>query len=151
MILQRWRSLSKNPLGRIAFDRYLRWFIPYTGTIRPHVLEIGESHSRVELRDRKRVRNHLNSIHAVALMNVAELSTGLSLFASRSDRLRIILVNFEIEFVKKARGSVIAEARCPMFDETAESVVVIPSEIKDQSGDVVCRAKGHWKVGPKKS
>lgn len=148
MLMQRWNQLSQSAIGRSLFNAFLRIYIPYTGTVSPQVLEIKTGTSRVQLRDRRRVRNHLNSIHAVALMNVGELSTGLAITAKYPGKIRIILVGFEIEYLKKARGTVVAEAVCPDFDFQREQNVAVVSEIRNAGGEIVARAKSSWRVRP---
>ena len=79
-LMTAWRLLEPWPGGRWLFSRLLGLVVPYTGTIRPSVLRFEPGHVTIEMRDRRRVRNHLNSIHAVALANLGEASSGLALF-----------------------------------------------------------------------
>jgi hypothetical protein len=61
-----WRRLQQLPGGSRLFDRLLGMAIPYTGALGAEVVSLSSGHARVQLRDRRGVRNHLHSIHAIA-------------------------------------------------------------------------------------
>jgi acyl-coenzyme A thioesterase PaaI-like protein len=145
-----WDRLSEMPGGRAIFSKLLGWWAPYTGTIHPEVSELRRGYARVEMADRRGVRNHLDSIHAIALVNLAEVASGLSVTYSLPDDLRGILVGFEIDYRKKARGRLTAEGDVvlPDFDGERRELEV-PVVTRDEEGDVVTEATARWLVGPK--
>ncbi len=146
-IMKLWQRLSPLPGGRWLFSVILGKFIPYTGTIKPEVKEIRPGYARVEMCDKRRVRNHLNSVHAIALMNLGELTTGLALMTGLKPGVRGIITGLSIEYYKKARGHLFALSTTtpPEVKEDMEHEVV--AEIKDRDGDVVARCTARWRLG----
>ena len=143
-----WDRVSPLPGGRRIFSILLGRIVPYTGSIKPLVLELTASGARIQLRDRRAVRNHLRSIHAIALANIAELTTGLPLAYAVMPAGRTILVSLTVDFVRKARGTVTATSSFVPPSATHESEIEIPVEVRDESKVVVVRARARWRVGP---
>ncbi|HEX2717194.1 MAG TPA: DUF4442 domain-containing protein [Gemmatimonadaceae bacterium] len=143
-----WHRFAPLPAGRWLFSRVLGRIVPYTGSIRPDVRELGPGGAVIALHDRRAVRNHLNSLHALALANLAELTTGLPLAFGVQPAARTILVSLTVDFVKKARGTVTATSSFPPPDATRDGEIEIPVEIRDAAGDVVTRARARWRYGP---
>lgn len=146
-MLQRWRRLSGKPGGRWLFSFMLGRFAPYTGSIGALVTELKPGHARVELRDQRRIRNHLNSIHAIALMNLGELTTGLALLSCLKLGVRGIITGLNIEYFKKARGRLIAVAETTQPEVTEDIEHEVHADIRDQAGDVVARCSAKWRLG----
>lgn len=145
-----WDRLSNRPGGRWIFSMLLGRIVPYTGSIKPRVLELTSTGARVELRDRRAVRNHLHSVHAIALANLAELSTGLPLAYAVQPRGRAILLSLKVEFLKKARGTLVGSSSFVAPSADRETDIDIPVEVRDAGGVVVARALARWRVGPVK-
>lgn len=144
MIATWWRRLSRLPFGRTLFSIMIGRTAPYTGTIRARVVDLGPGYSRWVMRDRRRVRNHINSIHAVALVNLAEVASGTAMLTALPPGTRGIVTGLSIEYLKKARGTLTAECRCDVPMITGESRYDVQSVVKDQAGDVVARATVQW-------
>jgi acyl-coenzyme A thioesterase PaaI-like protein len=138
------------PGGKRLFSRLVGLLAPYTGSVRAQVEELGPGRSRVTLADRRAVRNHLGSIHAVALVNLAELTGNVAVAYSLADDARFIVSGLSIDYVKKARGAITGtcEVDVPATSERREIEVAVV--MSDGAGDVVARATLRTLVGPKK-
>jgi acyl-coenzyme A thioesterase PaaI-like protein len=143
-----WDRLAPLPGGRWMFSLALGRLAPYTGTISPRVEELRRGYARVSMRDRRRVRNHLRSIHAVALTNLAEVSSGLALTYSLPPDARAILTGLSIEFLRKGRGRLTAEAELEPPGGNERKEYQFQSTIRDSDGETVARATACWRVGP---
>lgn len=141
-----WLRLANLPLGKWIFSKVVGLLIPYTGTISPLVDEVRPGFARVILRDRRRVRNHLHSIHAVALVNLGEFTTGLAThFAMNSDD-RAILTNISVEYLKKARGVITATATVE-HEGTIQGPVTVKASLVDDEKILVATVYATWLVG----
>jgi acyl-coenzyme A thioesterase PaaI-like protein len=140
-----WKVLSRLPyVGKWLFSRILGLAVPYSGSLAMDVEELSPGYCRVALRDTWRARNHLKSIHAIALANLAELPTGLALnYALPADQ-RSILVGLEMSYQKKARGRLTAE--CRVETAVTEGDVRLTSTLRNAADEVVAVGVATWKV-----
>ncbi|TVR54758.1 MAG: DUF4442 domain-containing protein [Gemmatimonadales bacterium] len=156
-LLQQWRRLSRFPGGTLLFSRLLGFKVPYSGALGARVRILEPGHAVVTLRVRRGVRNHLGSAHAVALTNLGELATGLSVLTALPTGVRGIVLRLESEYLKKGRGLLTAESRWTppagdvpfpagaggSLDHWAETV------IRDGEGSEVARVRALWRLGRK--
>lgn len=148
-VLRRWRKLSGKPFGKLLFSIGVGRMARYTGTIRPRVQELRPGYARIRMHDRAAVRNHLQSVHAIALMNLGEVTTGLAMLAGMPDDARAIITNLSIEFKKKARGTLEAECSTVPPQSNEKREYQLEAAIRDTSGEEVARATARWLVGPR--
>ena len=148
---QQWKRYAALPASRWLFSYALGSCVPYTGTLGARVELLEPGHCVVTLRDRRRVRNHLHSVHAMALANLAELATGLALMNSLPDNTRGILAGFSVDYLKKARGRLTATCHCDIPASNVEHEYTLTGEIRNADGEVVAVARARWLVGPEKT
>ncbi len=146
-----WAALAPLPGGAWLFSRLLAIMNPYSGAVGARVVTLEPGHATLRLKDRRGIRNHLNSVHAIALANVAEMASGLAMLAALPEGARGIPTAFRIEYLKKARGTLTSEARVVLPDVSVDGTHDFTSEVRDEAGDVVAKATVTWKLGPDKA
>lgn len=147
-LLRAYRALQGVPGGRWLFTQLVKRMVPYTGSVNPRIVALEPGYARISITQRRALEQHLGSIHAIALANVAEFASGAAMNTALPPGYRGIVTKFSIEYFKKARGTVTAESRTALPDLTNEAEHDFVSEIKDESGDVVARAVVTWRLGP---
>ena len=145
-----WDRLSGVPGGKRLFSRIVGMTAPYTGSIRAKVQLLEFGRAVVVMRDRPRLRNHLHSVHAIALANLAELAGNICLAYTLPDDARFIVAGLTMDYRKKARGPV--TGRCTFQVQTSERhEYEVPVELLDAEGDIVAVCTLRTLVGPKRS
>ncbi len=147
-LLPLWKRMQRLPWGSRLFSRALGFVAPYSGTIGPRVRELAPGRAVVAIHDRRRVRNHLRSVHAAALMNLAELTGSLAILAALPPGARMIVTAFEVEFVKKARDVIVATATSAVPTSSERQEYPVTVSLTDAAGDEVARAGLRVLVGP---
>ena len=149
LVRAQWPVLARLPGGRQLFSRAIGLLVPYSGSVGAEVLELREGYARVALRDRRAIRNHLGSVHAVALANLVELAGNLALLYSAPADSRMILAGLSMEYLKKARGRIVAECHCPVPPDSARREYTLKVELKDGAGNVVAVGTLRSLIGPR--
>ena len=149
LVRAQWPRLARLPGGRQLFSRTIGLLVPYSGSVGAEVLELREGYARLALRDRRAVRNHLGSVHAVALANLVEMAGNLALLYSAPADSRMILAGLSMEYLKKARGRIEAECHCPVPQSNARSEYRLEVQLRDAKGETVAVGTLRSLIGPR--
>lgn len=150
VLLRLWRRLRPLPGGSWLFARIFAWLVPYSGSVRPRIRVLEPGHAEVEIPDRRANRQHLGSVHAIALLNVAEQASGLAMLCGLPDGMRGIVTQISMQYLKKARGTIRAVSHVAAPAVTSDMDFDVTAECFDVSGDVVARATVRWRLGPER-
>jgi len=147
-LLRLWRRLSPYPGGQWLFAQVFSWMVPYSGSVAPRIRVLEPGHAEVEIPDRRANRNHLASVHAIALINAAEQASGLAMLAGLPDGLRAIVTQISMQYLKKARGPIRAVSTVVVPAVTTDTEIEVTADCLDGTGTVVARSTVRWRVGP---
>lgn len=141
-LLVLYRRIVRWPAGHWLFNRLVCWKAPYFASIAPRILVLEPNRCEAAIAHRRRVRNHLGGVHAIALCNLAELSAGLMTDVSLPAGMRWIPKGMTVDYVKKAIGTMHAVATPAFTPHSADSGYELPAEVvvSASDGTVVFRA-----------
>lgn len=148
-VLANWNRLQGLPGGKALFSYLVGRSAPYSGTIGARITELRPGHVRAVLQDRRKVRNHLESVHAVALANLGEIASGLATLTALPPSVRGIVTKLATEYTKKARGRLTAECDIDVAEITQPTEHVVEALIRDESGDRVALVRATWLLSPR--
>lgn len=146
------RRITRWPAGHWIFSRLICLKAPYFATIAPRFVALQPGRCEVRIRDRRRVHNHIGTVHAIALCNLAELSAGVMTDVTIPAGMRWIPRGMSVEYLKKAVGTLhgvaTPEAAARASIDGYEWPVVV--QVIDAAGEVVFRARVMMWVSPRK-
>lgn len=148
--LSAWNRLERMPLGKYLFSRAICFKAPYFASIAPRFVELRPGYARVSMKKRRAVTNHIGTVHAIAMCNLAEIAAGTLTEASIPESMRWLPKAMQVEYLKKAEGDVEAVCTLPRVDEGPARDVPATVEVKSAGGEVVCRAVITMWVSPRK-
>ena len=149
--LRLFQKHGKSSFGRWLYSRLICLRAPYFGSIAPTVQALEPGRCVVTIRHRRRVQNHIGTVHAIALCNMAEMAGGLGTDATIPESTRWIPKGMSVRYLKKAAGTMTATALIPAIaDATVAQDLHAIVEVRDAAGDVVFDADITMWVSPKK-
>jgi acyl-coenzyme A thioesterase PaaI-like protein len=141
-------QISRLPLGQWLFTRLVCLRAPYFSSIRPLFRDLRPGSSTVFMRKRRRVQNHIGTIHALAMGNLCELAAGLVMESTLPVSMRWIPRGMNIEYLGKAQTDITATAT--LDDRVWGQAEDVPVKVSvcDANGEEVVRATIAMYVSP---
>ena len=150
-LLRLYRKFTRYPAGHWLFSRAVCFKAPYFGSIKPtiHLLENGRCEASIP--HRRAVQNHIGTVHAIALCNLAELCAGVMIDASLPHDMRWIPKGMTVQYLKKANGTMraVATPMIPIASATTGYDLPINVDVLDPAGEQVFHAEIRMWLSPK--
>lgn len=149
-LLSTWQRLSKWPAGKWVFSQLVCLKAPYFATIRPRFEILRPGYCEIRMKKRYAVLNHIGTVHAIAMCNMAEVAGGIMTDVTIPVTHRWIPKGMTVEYLRKAETNLRAIAELtpiPTFGEGAD--LPVPINVLDANGQVVFRAVITMWVSPK--
>lgn len=146
-----WRRLGGSAFGRWLFTRIVCFKAPYFASISPLVTRLEPGRCDAELQQRRRVQNHIGTVHAIALCNLAELCAGLVTDVSIPADMRWIPQDMTVRYLRKAKGRMMASAvpATELRSSTEPYAATITVTVTDNAGEAVAAADIHMWLSPR--
>jgi acyl-coenzyme A thioesterase PaaI-like protein len=119
-VLDLWRKTSALPLGNRVFSFAFSRKAPYFASIRPRFTVIEPDRAELVIAKRRRVHNHLGTVHAIALCNGLEAAMGALAESTVPRDRRWIPKGMEVAYTAKATTDITCIAETDPEQWTAE-------------------------------
>lgn len=142
-LLSLYRRFTRWPGGHGLFSRAVCFRAPYFATISPRFVALEPGRCEVRMHDRRRVHNHIGTVHAIALCNLAELSAGVMAEATIPAGMRWIPKGMAVEYLAKAVGTMhaVAAPEAPAVESAAGYEWPVVVRVSDPAGTEIFRAR----------
>lgn len=150
--LKLFRRWGGSPLGRWLCSRLICWQAPYFASISPRLEILQPGRCVATIQHRRRVQNHIGTVHAIALCNLAEFVGGLATDAAMTRSLRWIPKGMSVRYLKKAVGPMHGEAQLDAIGDVGSGAERIAHVVvKDRNNEAVFSADITMWVSPRRS
>jgi acyl-coenzyme A thioesterase PaaI-like protein len=134
-VLTLWKKTSALPAGTRVFSLLFAQKAPYFATIRPRFTEIRPNRAELVIPKRRRVQNHLGTVHAIALCNGLEAAMGALAEATIPADRRWIPRGMEVAYTAKATSDITCIAETDAAQWTGDA-------LPEAGGDLAVRVRG---------
>ncbi len=134
--------LAPLPLGKRVFSFAYQAAAPYFLTIPAHIESVQRGRASATMAQTPWVRNHLGTVHAIALCNLAEYTMGAVAEATVPTTHRWVPKGMSVEYLAKARGRMNATAVLALPEPLGDKQEVpVRIAVSDPGGETVFTAE----------
>ena len=123
-LLSIYRQVTRLPEGDRIFSRLFTFKAPYFATVKPRFVELRPNYAELTIRKRRRVQNHIKTVHVIAICNGLEAAMGALAEASIPQNKRWIPKGMEVSYTAKAVSDITCIAETDPADWTGDETDV---------------------------
>tara|TARA_Y100000031_G_C8108591_1_gene332295 strand:+ start:166 stop:621 length:456 start_codon:yes stop_codon:yes gene_type:complete len=147
--LKIYQSFQKYPLGNTLFMKAICFKAPYFSTIKPQLIHYSEGEIEIKISKRKAIYNHIGTIHAIAMCNLAELCGGLTIDSTLPKNWRWIPKGMTVEYLEKATTDLVGKCQVSKDEiQLGDNQIVV--NVTNISGNLVFKATINMYVSERK-
>ena len=137
-----YQRVTSLPAGKRIFSLLYAVKAPYFATVRPQVREVRANHAELSIRNRKRVHNHIGTLHAIAVCNGLEAAMGLLAEATCPTDQRWLPRGLQVSYLAKSTTDLLCVAETSPSDWEREAPFDIDVRVKAVRTDGVVVVQG---------
>ena len=111
-----YQRFTRLPAGKRLFSLLYAVKAPYFATVRPVVREVRANYAELSIRNRKRVHNHIGTLHAIAVCNGLEAAMGLVAEATCPADKRWLPRGLRVSYLAKSTTDLLCVAETDQTD-----------------------------------
>lgn len=144
-----------SPIRTFALSKAMGHVIKFVGTSGLRFDKLTPTECIVVIPNRKKVQNHIHSVHAAAMGLLAETATGFMTGLSVPDNRLIVIKSMKLEYLKQASGDMTAIAsfsdeQVEYIKNTEKGDINVPVVMTDETGTETVKATMIWAWVPKR-
>jgi len=134
-----YRRLASYPQGRRLFSLVFEQAAPYFRTSRPRFVELRPNYAELTIAKRRRVQNHLGTVHVIAICNGLEAAMGALAEATVPAGRRWIPKGMAVDYTARATSDItcIAETDAGLWASGEAEVTVRVRAVREDGATVV--------------
>jgi acyl-coenzyme A thioesterase PaaI-like protein len=138
-VLQLYDRATRLPQGHRVFSALFSLKAPYFATVRPRFTELRANYAELTIRKRRRVHNHIGTVHVIAICNGLEAAMGALAEATVPAHKRWIPKGMDVAYTAKATSDItcIAETEPERWTGEDPEVPVQVRGVRDDGTVVV--------------
>ena len=138
-VMDLWNQVTRLPAGRKLFSVLFSQKAPYFATVRPVFVALRPNYAELRIAKRRRVQNHLGTVHVIAVCNGLEAAMGALAEVTVPPHKRWIPKGMEVDYTAKATSDItcIAETDAESWTGDDPDVPVRVRAVRDDGTVVV--------------